>query len=83
MLRRAVAVLFLAIGTARPAAVDPFQERALRFNQHWSRFLRSYLGCPKEARDTSECNPQLGSFDYAEFLKAAKDARALFALDEK
>jgi hypothetical protein len=81
-LRLAVLVL-LGMGIARPFSADDFPEKAVRFHEHWNRFFRSYLGCPKDATDASECNPKLGTFDYAEFNKAAKEARALFALEQK
>jgi hypothetical protein len=82
-LRLAVLTL-IGVGAARPFSTDDFPEKAIAFNEHWSRFFRSYLGCPKGATDASQCNPKVdGKFDYSEFNKAAKEARALFALENK
>lgn len=84
--RRSAVLSLIGAGAVEPlsaAAADDFPEKVVRFHDHWNRFFRAYLGCPKGATDAQQCNPKLGTFDYDEFNKAAKEARALFSLEPK
>lgn len=83
-MKRALAVGLLLSIALCPAAVNPdFQERLLRFHQHYNQFVRIYLGCPKGAVEMAQCHPDQGTLDYAEFLKARTEARKLFDLSQE
>lgn len=75
--RKALALVPLAATAAVPDAVD---ERIASFHRHWDKFLRAYLGCPKDATAVDQCDLKQGVWEYPEFLKAAKAAKELFEL---
>jgi hypothetical protein len=81
-MRRLLPLFLLAIATAWPAGnpdAQAFAERIGRFHDHWNKFLRTYMGCPKSAVVVEDCDLKAGIFDYAEFNSAGREARALFA----
>lgn len=75
-------LLVLLLPAEAPPADAGFEDRLVKFDQHWDRFKRAYYGCSKEATRLADCHAAK-QFDYAEFVKAAKDARPLFALEER
>jgi hypothetical protein len=60
-----------------------FFDDAIEFNNRWNKFLRTYLGCDKQATDISQCSVNLGQMDYQEFLSARKAAMKLFDLQSR
>jgi len=83
--KRALILGFLCLvmvgsaGTSNPS----FQENLARFHLHYDKFMRAYEGCPKGAAFIEECKPDLGTFDYGEFNRAAHEARDLFSLEKE
>lgn len=78
---RLVAVVALLCATARPAGMigsPEYVRDLMAFHRAYDGFLRSMLGCPAHAHDTAECDPKLGTVDYAAYLKAAKLAGKVF-----
>jgi flagellar biosynthesis regulator FlbT len=53
------------------------------FHTHWDKFVRTYLGCPKDAVAVEDCTPVTGVIDYAEWKAARKAAKKLFGLEER
>lgn len=69
----------MAVPVIVRAATNPeFAGQVAQFHEHWERFLRAYLGCPKGAIDIRQCDGARGVLDYPEFLKAARIGRKLF-----
>lgn len=83
-MKRALMVGVLCLATARSAPPNgEFARKLERFHYHYNLFVRAYLGCPKGAVYSEQCKPELGTFDYAEFNHAARDAAPLFDLDRR
>jgi hypothetical protein len=82
--RTAIAILALAlVAPASVATSADFDQKLATFHEHYNRFFRVYLGCPKAAVRVEDCRPGAGSIDYAEFQRARRAARDLFDLAEK
>lgn len=74
-------LLFLAPLDAE--APDEFGMKLARFHEHYDKFVRTFLGCPKDAGHVEECKPNLGTFDFREFRFAKEGAMPLFDLERK
>ena len=79
-MKRAILALFVSAAAASPSA--DFDQKLAAFHQHYDRFMRAYLGCPKRAASIDDCKPALGTLDYAEFGRARNAARELFDFRE-
>ena len=79
-MKRLWLVLLLCM-TGRPAGRmdDPNYLRDLvAFNEAYGQFSRALFGCPPRAREIEECNPKLGTVDYAAYMRTVKLAGRVF-----
>lgn len=80
--RQAVAVMLQA-SVALAFSRDDFDDRVIRFNNLWNRFIRLHFGCGPDEIKVSECKPFNAVLAYREFSQAAREAQKLFAPEEK
>lgn len=74
--------LLIARHTEASAPPEDLTPRIMAFEVHWEKFVRAYWGCPERATEAAECTgPKY--LDYGEFNAAGRQARKLFALEER
>ncbi len=85
LMKRTILLGLLCLMTAFSAEAPnrDFLEKLARFHDHYQKFFRAYLGCPKDAAHIEDCKPDLGTFDFYEFNHAATSAGPLFGLERK
>lgn len=81
-MKRFLILAIMFAGTPRAArdviGSDAFTHRLVNFHHVYSEFFREYFGCPKTALTVEECDPKLGTVDYAAYLKMNQLAAKVF-----